>query len=64
MEKSIQQQEDNILQYKMPYSGVVLLFFSISSPELSEESGHFDQKKKLQQVLMNSNKETSSSLHM
>lgn len=48
----------------MPYGGVVLLFFSISSPELSEELGHFDQKKKLQQVLMNSNKEISSSLHM
>lgn len=44
--------------------GVVLIFFSISFPELSEELGHLDQKKKLQQVLMNSKEKSSSSLHM
>lgn len=41
-----------------------LVFFSISSPELSEELGHLEQKKKLQQELRKSKKETSSSLHM
>lgn len=64
MEDLTEQQEDNVLQYKKPLWWCGFWFFSISSPKLSEELGHLEQKKRLQQELMKSKEETSSHLHM